>query len=212
MTYPTSTRRRLAQLLVGATAAMSITIGGSVAVSAGGVKHTDRLTVTYDEDTFRASSRRLVTETFDHPTEFPPAKRTVAFRGVKFRSNDAADPYWKVDGGLYRGFSGDGPDSPAVGLGITFRNRGAVRNFGFRLDPFGTPNQFVIKVIEIDGTVTRRSLPTNTGDRFVGLNSRIGIAKIVIVQDFESVGGATNFAIDEFSRSPIFPLCRRTHR
>ncbi len=212
MTNPTSTRRRFAHLLVGATAAMSMTVGGSVAVSAGGAKHADRLTITYDEDAFRASSRRLVTETFDDPTEFAPAKRTVAFRGVKFRSTDAADPYWKVDDGLFRGFSDDGPDSPAIGLAITFRDRGAVRNFGFRLDPFGTPNQFEIKVVEIDGTVTRRSLPTDTGDRFVGLNSRTGIAKIVILQDFESAGGATNFAIDEFSRSYIIHWCRRTHR
>ncbi len=192
--------------------ALSLTLGATVSVSAASSGHAGRLTVTYDEDAFLTANRIRVTQTFDDPTEFPPEQRTVHFQGVRFRSKDTAPPYWRVGGvpgatvqcpevcRLYRAFSDD-PDETAD-MKIAFRKRGSVRSFGFLLDIFGSPNQFVIRVVESDGTVTPIWLPPDARDTYVGLHSRIGIKKIVIEQPNQAEGYG-NFAIDQFSRSYI---------
>lgn len=221
MTGNLGSRRMLVRGLIVAGVAMSLTLGGTVAVSAGGHRHAGQLSVTYNEDLFLAKNSIRVTQTFDHPTEFPPEQRTVYFQGVRFRSKDTAAPYWRVGGvegadvqcpevcRLYRAFS-DGPDETAD-MKITFRRRGSVRSFGFLLDVFGAQNQFVIRVVESDGKVTPIWLPPDTGDIYVGLHSRIGIRKIVIQQPNQA-DGFGNFAIDEFSRSYITTRCHHRTR
>ncbi len=89
-------------------------------------------------------------------------------------------------------------------MALSFRNQGAVRSFGFRLDVFGYPNQFLIRVRDRDGAVSRIWLPRDVGDIYVGLHSPIGLDRIVIHQRPDKANGVeTNFAIDQFSRSYI---------
>ncbi len=213
MTGFPGTRHRLVHGLLVAGVAMSVAVGGAVDASAGGTEHSRRLTVTYDEDAFLQANRISVTQTFDDPKEFPPEQRAVMFDGVRFWSKDTAPPYWRVGGvegatvqcpevcSLYRAFR-DGADSEV--MTIAFRNHGVVRSFGFELSPFGSPNQFVIKVVEADGRVTPIWLQRDAGTTYLGLHSRIGIRKVVITQRPDKADGVSaNFSIDQVSRSYI---------
>ena len=206
--------RHLLSGLVAAAAAMSMALVGAVPVSAGDADYRGEVTVTHDEAAFLAAHRIWVTQTFDEAVNFPAEKRAVTFQGVRFWSKDTAAPYWRVGGvvgaevqcpevcRLYRAFSDDPNDT--VDMALSFRNQGAVRSFGFLLDVFGSPNQFVIRVRDRDGAVSRIWLPRDVGDIYLGLHSRIGIDRIVIHQRPDKAEGVeTNFAIDQFSRSFI---------
>jgi hypothetical protein len=207
---------RVKRRLLGGIAAVTVALSmvGVAPVSAGESDYLDRITVTNDESAFLDANRIWITQPFDEAVIFPPEKRAVTFQGVRFWSKDTAAPYWRVGGvvgaevqcpevcRLYRAFSEDPNES--VDMAISFRNGGAVRSFGFLLDAFGYPNQFVVRVRERDGTVSRLWLPRDVGDIYLGLHSRIGIDRIVIHQRPEKADGVeTNFAIDQFSRSYI---------
>jgi hypothetical protein len=211
-------KRRVGRHLLGGVvvgvAAVSMALVGAVPVSAGDADYGGEVTVTHDEAAFLAANKIWVTQTFDEAMTFPAEKRAVTFQGVRFWSKDTADPYWRVGGvegaevqcpevcRLYRAFS-DGPNDTAD-MALSFRNHGAVRSFGFLLNVFGSPNQFVIRVQERDGTVSRIWLPSDVGDIYLGLHSRIGIDRIVIHQRPDKADGSeVNFAIDQFSRSFI---------
>ena len=177
--------------------AMVIGAGSSAQAGTGGVR------VVYCEATFLAHHRIVATETFTgaDPTEFPVAKRTVAFQQIKFWSR-TPDPGWAVGGfvpgRLYR--------TQATGnVAITFRGDGAVRALGFLLNPFGYPNQFELRVTEAGGAVTVVTLPPDiTGDIYLGLSSPRGIVRIVVAQRPDLADGvSTNFSLDDVSRTAI---------
>ncbi len=208
-------RRLVGGIVVGLIALVAI--GGGSPVSSERTR-SDTLFIDDDEADFLAKRRVAVTETFDHPTEFSPDQRIVNFQGMKFKSLDPEPPFWSVgqlgDADcpevcyLVRGFSDAGPGSDELAMTVRFRDGGAVFTLGFELvgtarrsDGTPLPNQFVIRIVEVDGSVTPIRLPANIGDTYIGLHSAIGIRKVVILQNHES--NLTNFGLDNVSRSSI---------
>lgn len=171
---------------------------------------TSVVTVTCDEAAFLRRGGIVARETFEVTRVFDPARKVVPFSGMKFVSWDAADPSWSVDpigtanGKLYRKFS-DGTDTTS-NASIYFAGRGSVEQVGLLLHPFGYPNQFVIRVVRVDGREIDLKLPRDTGDVYLGLSSDVGIKKVKILQQpWLAGGGSTNFGLDNVSRGAITP-------
>lgn len=178
--------------------------------------HRPAVEVEHDEATFLARNKIRVTETFDEYTEpfaFPPAQRTVSFRGMKIRSLDPVAPSWVIDGGadkvLERTFADtSGPDT--ADIAITFRRCAAVKALGFRIDPIG--GVFELRVTERGGRSTTIG-PFSLGPRqetYFGLTSRKGIVRVVVAQRPDLAEGTfSNFSIDDLSRSALIPPSQR---
>lgn len=162
-----------------------------------------RVTVSFDRDAFLAVARVKATQDFAEPIAFPPEKRTAMFSGVKFWSMDEVSPSWGVsDGALWRTFAGTGGPNDTADVAISFRSGGAVRWFGMHVYPVGTAGGFVVKIVETNGTVTKKRLP-DVRAPYVGVHSRCGIARVVLTQPPELNDGYQNFAIDDVARSYI---------
>jgi hypothetical protein len=204
-------RRQLAvRLLTAVLSCVALILGGApvtAAASPGAV-------LTFDEHQFLSSRPIVSTETFDEfasPTNFPPNRHRVVIDAVRFRSVDAAAPYWAVEreefavptNALFRRFA-EGFELSAD-LAVAFRDGGSVRALGFRLFPFGTPNSFELVVTEADGTSTSFALPTDiSAPQFVGLSSPNRITRVLIRQRGDGTGGGiSNFSLDDVSRGAI---------
>lgn len=200
----------MAFLLVSAVAIL--TPGGAgAAVPTGGVgldpspcpAGTAVVAVVCDETAFLTGSEIEARVTFDQPRAFDPARKVVPFDGMKFVSWGSSNPYWTVDGTLYRKFSED-TDNPNAS--VYFAGRGSVTDFGFRLHPFGYPNQFVVRVVGVDGSRTDLTLPRDTGDVYLGLSSAVGLLKVKVIQmPYRADGVAVNFGFDDVARGAITP-------
>ena len=170
------------------------------------------LSVTGDESGFLARHPHVVTETFEQPADFDDRQHIVSFHGIKFNSVDPTPtPKWQVgdignntgcpDGCyLYRqDFSAE-----AAKATMSFRNGGFVHTLGFRLVAFAQPNQFLVRVVEADGSSSSFWLSPDVTEPYVGLHSATGVRKVTITQRHDLADGSTtNFGFDEVTRSSI---------
>ena len=75
---------------------------------------------------------------------------------------------------------------------------------GFRLQVVATPNQVELVVTEANGAVTSFFLPPDMYELYLGLQSSVGIKRVLIRQHPElTAGGMGNISLDDVTRGRL---------